>query len=40
LAPRVPDIANPLHQALTRLGKALGSKEGVAPTGATSLAMK
>jgi hypothetical protein len=37
--PRVLDMANPLHQALTRLGKTLESKEGVAPNGATSLAM-
>lgn len=39
-APRALDDANPLHQALQRLGKALESKEGVAPDGATkSLAM-
>jgi hypothetical protein len=37
LAPRALDMANPLHQALTQLGKTLGSKEGAAPIGAASL---
>jgi hypothetical protein len=32
--PCVLDVANPLHQALTRLGKTLESKEGAAPNGA------
>jgi hypothetical protein len=36
----VLDVANPLHRALQRLGKALESKEGAAPDGAAkSLAM-
>jgi Helix-turn-helix domain len=37
LVPRVLNTAHPLHQALTRLGKALESKKGAAPNGAARI---